>query len=185
MVDFQMWLVRVLPSVTAVGDMMHTAWAWPVAESLHFIGLTLLIGTVGLFDLRLIGVAKNIPAWALHRIAPYGIFGFALCLVTGFLFLMTEPDQYIYNPSFHYKTLFMLAAGANASVFYSTPYRAALVRGETPPVPTHYRWFGLASLVLWMLVIVTGRALTFYRPFPCAPGAAGWLATCIPGFFGP
>lgn len=184
MVDFQMWLVRVLPSVTAVGDMMHTAWAWPAAESLHFIGLTLLIGTVGLFDLRLLGVAKSIPAWALHRLAPYGIFGFALCLVTGFLFLMTEPDQYIYNPSFHYKTLFMLAAGLNASVFYSTSYRAALVRGETPAVPPHYKWFGFASLALWMLVIVTGRALTFYRPFPCAPEPAGWLATCIPGFFG-
>jgi hypothetical protein len=184
MVDIQMWLVRVLPSVTAVGNVMHTAWAWPLAESLHFIGLTLLIGTVGLFDLRLLGVAKNIPAAALHRIAPYGIAGFVLCLLTGALFLMTEPDQYIYNPSFHWKMLFMLAAGVNASVFYTTSYRAALVRGEAPAMPGPFKFFGLASLVLWMLVIVTGRALTFYRPFPCEPEPTEWLATCIPGFFG-
>jgi hypothetical protein len=95
---------------------------------------------------------------------------------------MTEPDQYIYNPSFHLKMLFMALAGANASVFYTTGYRAALVRGEAPAMPPQYKWFGLASLVLWMLVTVTGRLLTFYRPFPCVPGTEGFLATCIPGF---
>ncbi len=182
MVDLQIWLVRVLPSVAAVGDLMRTAWAWPMAESLHFIGLTMLIGTVGLFDLRLLGVARGIPAAALHRLAPYGIAGFALCVGTGAMFLMTEPDQYIYNPSFHYKVLFMAGAGVNASIFYSTSYRAALVQGEGLPVPPHYKWIGLVSLVLWMLVIVTGRLLTFYRPFPCAPEPTGLLATCSPGF---
>lgn len=182
MVDIQMWLVRVLPSVEAIRDMMRTQWGWPIAESLHFIGLSMLVGTVGLFDLRLLGYARTIPAASLHRLAPYGLAGFGLCVVTGMLFLMTEPDQYIYNPSFHLKVFSMFAAGLNASIFYSTRYRAALVRGEAPPMPPHYKWFGLASLVFWTLVIVTGRLLTFYRPFPCVPGTEGFLATCIPGF---
>lgn len=182
MVDLQIWFVRTLVSVPAVGALMRTAWAWPLAESLHFIGLTMLIGTVGVFDLRLLGMARAIPAAALHRLAPYGIAGFLLCVATGLLFLMTEPDQYIYNPSFHLKCFCMAVAGVNASLFYATSYRAALVRGEAPAMPSHYKWFGLASLVLWMLVLITGRLLTFYRPFPCAPGAAGVLATCIPGF---
>ena len=37
-------------------------WEWPIAESLHFIGLSMLIGTVGVFDLRLMGLGKQIPS---------------------------------------------------------------------------------------------------------------------------
>ena len=182
---FQYWLEHTLFNLVApVTSFMRTAWGWPAIESAHFIGLALLFGSIATWDLRLLGVARRVPIAAFHRLVPFAVLGFAINITSGFMFLMTEPDQYIYNPSFHLKTLFMLAAGLNASVFYSTSYRAALVRGETPPMPPHYKWFGLASLLLWMLVIVTGRALTFYRPFPCEPESTGWLATCIPGFFG-
>src|SRR5512145_452784 len=57
MVDFQMWLVRTFARATPVATMMKTAWGWPAAESVHFIGLSLLVGAIFLFDLRLIGVA--------------------------------------------------------------------------------------------------------------------------------
>ena len=36
-------------------------WAWPLCETFHFIGLCLLIGIVGMFDLRVLGVAKELP----------------------------------------------------------------------------------------------------------------------------
>ena len=52
---------------SGIYDFMHAAWGWPAVESLHFIGLSLLIGTVGLFDLRMMGLAKGIPMSALHR----------------------------------------------------------------------------------------------------------------------
>ena len=42
---------------------------------------------------------------------------------TGTLFILTEPDQYIYNPSFHFKLLFMTIGGLNAATFYLTSYR--------------------------------------------------------------
>ena len=68
--DLQLWLIRQLGSVDSVAALMRTAWAWPVCESLHFIGLCLLFGTVGMFDLRLLGVAKRVPIAALHRLVP-------------------------------------------------------------------------------------------------------------------
>ena len=55
--------------------MLNTRWGWPMAESIHFIGLTLLVGTVGMFDLRLLGVAKQIAPAALHRLIRYGVAG--------------------------------------------------------------------------------------------------------------
>ena len=50
--DLQIWLVNSIIAHSPVADMMHTAWAWPIVESLHFLGLCLLIGCIGAFDLR-------------------------------------------------------------------------------------------------------------------------------------
>jgi hypothetical protein len=143
---------------------MHTAWAWPTAESIHFFGLSLLMGTVGLFDLRLVGLWKQIPLPALHRLIPFGIVGFALNIMTGISFLVAEPDQYIYNPSVQIKFLFMMLAGMNVALFYTTMFRTVknLGPGEHAPLPA--RFMGAASLLFWIGVMSCGRLITFFRP---------------------
>lgn len=183
MAGFQMWLVSTLSSVEPIRNLMHTAWAWPVAESLHFIGLSLLIGTVGLFDLRLLGLGKRIPIAAMHRLVPWGVLGFGINAFSGLSFLMTEPDQYIYNPSFHFKVLFLAAAGLNALAFYLTSYRRVTARDAAFDAPRAAKIIAAVSLSLWISVIVAGRLLTFHRPFPCGPEGPGVLATCIPGYY--
>jgi hypothetical protein len=112
--NFQIWLIDTIIAHSPVADLMRTHWAWPIAESLHFLGLCLLIGCVGAFDLRLLGVAKRVPIAAVHRFIPWGLLGFAINIVSGSMFLLTEPDQYILNPSFHFKLLFMTIGGLNA-----------------------------------------------------------------------
>jgi hypothetical protein len=52
----QPWLVDTLRRATPVAHLMRTHWAWPICESLHFLGLSMLIGAIGIFDLRLIGI---------------------------------------------------------------------------------------------------------------------------------
>lgn len=143
---------------------MNTAWGWPVVESLHFLGLSLLIGTVGLFDLRVLGMAPRIPLAALHRLVPYGVAGWLLNATTGFMFLASFPDQYVYNPAFQTKLLFMLIAGFNVLLFYQVSFRAlrALSPGARPALSA--RGFALVSLLCWMAVITCGRLITFYRP---------------------
>jgi hypothetical protein len=181
MIDLQVWLVHTLARAAPVSRVMHTAWGWPIAESLHFIGLSLLLGTVGMFDLRLLGVGRRIPLHTLHRLIPWGLVGFALNLTTGLMFLMTEPDQYIYNPSFHAKLLCIAAAGVNALGFYLTVGAGALAADGSLMVPRGARVIGGVSLALWIGVIIAGRLLTFYRPFECEPDrAAQFLITCIP-----
>ena len=158
---------------------MQTAWAWPIVESLHFIGLCLLVGAIGSFDLRLLGVARRVPIAAMHRLIPWGIAGFALNVSTGLLFVLTEPDQYIYNVSFHLKLLFLAIAGVNASLFYVTSYRQVFGAAPRLDAPRRAKTIALVSLCAWMMVIVCGRMITFYRPGPCV-GERGVLLTCEP-----
>jgi hypothetical protein len=183
MVDFQMAVVSTFARATAVSAMMKTAWGWPAAESVHFIGLCLLVGAIFLFDLRLLGIAKRIPIGALHKLIPWGLLGFGLTIASGILFVLTEPDQYVYNPAFHLKLLFMIAAGLNASAFYLTSYRRATAPGAPTEAPRLAKIIAAASLCLWIGVIVAGRLITFYRPFPCGPDGPGFVAQCLPNYY--
>jgi hypothetical protein len=144
--------------------MKQFEWAWPTIESIHFIGLCLLIGTVGLFDLRMIGFVKRVPVAALHKLIPFGVLGYVLNVLTGLSFLAASPDQYIYNPAFQSKMLFMGAAGINVAVFYLTMYRRVMATGPAGEAPLPARIAGGVSLICWVGVIFCGRFLTFYRP---------------------
>jgi hypothetical protein len=145
--------------------MLNTRWGWPMAESIHFIGLSLLVGTVGMFDLRLLGVAKQIPPAALHRLIKYGVAGFIGNVLTGICFLSGAPDQYIYNWSFRWKLVFLTVAGLNILVFYSSFFRRVRDLGEDEAIPVGARVVGAVSICCWIGVITAGRLLTFYRPY--------------------
>jgi hypothetical protein len=180
MIPFQVWLEGLLASARPVAAAMQLRWAWPAAESGHFIGLTLLLGSIAVWDLRLIGFLRGVPVSAFHRLVPFAVVGFVINLATGSLFLMTDPDQYVYNPAFHLKLLCLLLAGINVAVFYLVVFRRVTTLGPNAPPPSFARASGAISLALWITVIICGRMITFYRPPGCAPGeAVGWLADCI------
>ena len=183
MAELQMWIVSTFARATAVSTMMKTAWGWPLVESVHFMGLCLLVGSIFLFDLRLLGVGRRIPIAALHKLIPWGLAGFALTIASGILFVLTEPDQYIYNPAFHFKVFFMMAAGLNAGIFYLTTFRRATAPGAPEDAPRLAKVIAVASLSLWIGVIVAGRLITFYRPWPCGPEGPGFLAQCLPNYY--
>ena len=177
---FQIWLVRTIEAYSPVEELMRTHWAWPIAESCHFLGLCLLVGCVGAFDLRLLGVARRVPIAAVHRFIPWGLLGFAINITSGSMFLLTEPDQYIYNPSFHLKLLFMGIGGLNAATFYVSSYRRVFGANASLDAPTHAKVIAAISLCAWMAVIVGGRLLTFFRPGECIGEQAALLLTCVP-----
>jgi len=149
---------------TGIFAFMNSPWGWPVAESLHFIGLSLLLGTVGVFDLRLLGVAGSVSLTALHKLVPWGVLGYSLNVITGTMFLSTAPDQYIYNPAFITKMLVMLGAGINMAIFYSTTSRAIKNPTPTADAISRARIIGAVSLSCWLIIIICGRLITYYRP---------------------
>jgi hypothetical protein len=85
---------------TGVYAFMNTTYGWPSVEVVHFIALSVLLGSVGLFDLRVLGLAKGVPMPALHRLVPFGVAAFGVSALTGSLFFMSAPDQYMFNPAF-------------------------------------------------------------------------------------
>ena len=178
---FQIWLHKTLASGTAAAAFMRTDWGWPTIESVHFIGLTLLFGTIAVWDFRLLGMAKRVPIAEFHRLVPFGVLGFAINASSGSMFLMTEPNQYLYNPAFQFKMLLLALAGLNVLVFYSTVFRHLSTLPPDVDAPRIAKMFGAVSLICWIGVIICGRLITFYRPGLCRPGEAiAFVVGCIP-----
>ena len=181
MSGIQIWLHKTLLKGTAVAEFMRSDWGWPTIESVHFIGLTLLFGTIAVWDLRLLGMARRVPVTEFHRLVPFAVLGFAINASSGSMFLMTEPNQYLYNPAFQFKMLLLGLAGINVLVFYTTAFRRLVALAPGVGAPRLAKIFGAVSLGCWIGVIVCGRLITFYRPFACGPGeATAFVLQCIP-----
>ena len=92
----------------------------------------------------------------------WGIAGFAINLITGILFFAGNPSQYVDNPIFYYKLLFILLAGLNVAVFYVTKLaRRVDALGPGDDAPFAAKIVAGVSLFLWFGVLYFGRMLPY------------------------
>ena len=134
-------------------------YGWPSLETLHFIGLSLLIGVILLIDLRMLGVMKDVAFPALHRLLPWAILGFGINLVTGMLFFVAAPEQYDRNIAFVWKVILVMLAGANA--LYFTLFDAAWALKPGDDAPSTAKVVAVSAIALWLGVLYFGSMLPF------------------------
>jgi hypothetical protein len=159
---FVIWLRATAISQTVAAQ---AEWLWAIAESLHFFGLALVIGCAGVFDLRLMGfMRRHVSIDAVHGYITWAKVGFAISLVSGAIFFISEPQQYVVKSAWWWKVGFLVLAGANALV-YETQFSRRL--GALPPhdePPLALKALGLVSLVSWFAVLYFGRMLPYLEP---------------------
>src|SRR5258706_3158033 len=147
------------PSPGRVAELMTTSkWWWAFMMDMHFVGLALLMGAVGILDLRMLGFAKQIPIHSLHRLLPWAMIGFGINLVTGALAFTGMDQYYTYDWAFWLKMLAIMLLGLNAAAFYLTGAFESVEglgpRGDAPPLA---KFIAASSLFLWFAVITLGR----------------------------
>src|SRR5436190_6288854 len=140
--------------------MVDSPWAWPAAETVHFLGLSLAFGVLLAVNLRILGVMKKIAFADLHRLLPWGMLGFGANLITGMLFFIGQPKQYIESAPFYWKVVFLMIAGAN--FLYLTVFRKAWTdtRGAWTASGTD-KAMAFVSMFAWLATLYCGRMLPF------------------------
>jgi uncharacterized membrane protein len=156
------------------GAIIDNKWLWAFLMAVHFIGLAMIVGTVGILDLRMMGFLKQLPMAPVHRFMPWAMAGLGANILTGLLAFIGQPENYIYSGALWLKILALLLIGVNAAVFYLTgifnrvnPLQA----GEDPPMSA--RLIAVTSLFLWFAVITFGRYIQPLSNTVRLPGAAG------------
>jgi hypothetical protein len=132
---------------------------FPLFETLHFIGLSLIIGGMSLVDLRLMGFFKAIPVKSALAFLPWVLFGFAINAFTGWAFFAADPMTYWGNPGFQLKLIAIALAGLNAVLFTVIEHRHALTIGPGGDTTTFTKVTAGLSLFLWAVILILGRML--------------------------
>ena len=140
--------------------MVNSPWAWPASETVHFLGLSLTFGVLMAINLRILGAMKQVPFRELHRLLPWGMLGFGLNLITGMLFFVGQPRQYIDSAPFYWKVVFLMIAGAN--FLYLTVFRKAWAdtRGAWTAGGAD-KAMAFVCMFAWLAVLYCGRMLPF------------------------
>ena len=143
----------------------ESIWIFPIIETVHVLGITLLAGTVAILDLRLLGVILKQEAVSkvARQILPLTWAGFAVMFVSGFLLFSAEAADLYANLAFRIKLLMLMLVGLNPLVFHLTIYKKVEEWNYVPVTPFRARLAGVCSLTLWAGIICAGRAIAYVQ----------------------
>lgn len=137
-----------------IAYLTQSAWAYPVLEIVHLLGIAMLLGNLVCFEARVLGAGKAIDLAALARLAlPLSVLGFALAVVSGLSMFATQALELLGNPAFKWKMLFLMIAGGNAAWFHA--------RGSLKLNDKLARVQVLASFFVWIAVLSCGRLIAY------------------------
>jgi len=135
----------------------HSAWLYTVANLLHVLGAALVVGSIAVFDLKVI-VEHGKQAWQVGRYAiPLAAAGLALQVPTGALLLAVEARALGINPAFYAKLVFIAVGLVNVALFHGR-FGGALHGGT---VPQEARIYAVISLAAWVLTLLAGRMIAY------------------------
>jgi hypothetical protein len=153
---------------SALGQAMRQwLWLYPSVETVHIVGIGLLLGSIAVFDLRLLGFSRNISVKTLAKhVLPWTAASFLLIVPSGLMMFTAHASEFIASPVFVLKMCLIMAAGLNAGLFHTITFRTADVwdsedMRKLPPPPSA-RISAAISLLLWISVIACGRLLAYF-----------------------
>lgn len=141
----------------------------PIIQTVHIVGISVVMGSAMLLNLRLLGLA--LPSHSISemtsRVMPWLWWALASNVVSGAFFVFGRPIRYFNNPVFTWKMVFLTAA-VSLTLFFFLKHRKQESYWENPTRKWSSRAFAVASLCLWLMVISAGRWIAYleYIQYP-------------------
>jgi len=134
-------------------------WLFPLIETLHVLGLILVVGSVAILDVRLLGLGNiHRPLNDLMRsVLPWTWSSFVVAAICGALLFSSKASTYYVNVPFRVKFVCLGLAAANMIAFHSRSHDLP----NFGPTPMRARIAGAISLLLWLAIVSTGRWIGF------------------------
>ncbi len=157
--DICQWLESTWPAVMV----RESPYGFQIVVATHLLGLVLSVGVLLWFDMRLLG--RWIPHARisdLYRgLAPWFLAGFGAMFLSGAVLFAGYATAAYENPFFRIKLAALLLAGANAMAYHFTAGQTLPAWDDAPRPPLPARIAAVASIVLWTIVILAGRMMSY------------------------
>ena len=141
----------------------ESLYVFPLIEGTHVLALTISVGSVMWFDLRLLGLAMRSERVSdvFGYFRPWMTGGFAVMFGSGFLLFWSRAEACYASGYFRIKLLLLLLALLNIVVYHLTVDRRIANWDASLIPPIGARLAGLISLVLWLGIIAAGRIMAY------------------------
>jgi len=127
-------LLTMLDTSAVATAMRSSTWRYPIVEIVHIVGFSVLVGSVAMFDLRVLGFARSVTVPAAgHMLLPWSMTSMLVIVPAGLLLFSAQPNELSTNQIFQLKLFLIALAGLNALSFHLGIYRkAAMWHASTP-----------------------------------------------------
>ena len=134
-------------------------YGMPLVQSVHLTGLTMLLATVLVLNLRLARVAMTESSldWLAQQLKPWLLAGLWVVILSGVLIFIATPAKYLASNPFRVK----MAVLALAMLWHYLVVRRLAAPGYAPRSRTVGIVVAGLSLTLWFTVGWAGRAIAF------------------------
>ena len=133
-------------------------FAFPAVLSVHTIGMGVVAGLAMALDLRVLGVAPEIPLGEMRKFLPVLWIGFWANAISGVALLIAYPTKALTNPVFYLKLSLIAVAlvllKAMSRVLFDRPGRVDLRTSRLKAL-------AISSLFCWIATITAGRLLAY------------------------
>jgi uncharacterized protein DUF6644 len=164
-------LLAALEASRLATSIRNSLYLFPLIESVHVLGLTMVFGTITIIDLRLLGLASTRRPFSViaSDVLKWTWLAFAVTAMTGLLMFITNAGTYYHNVYFRAKMALLVLSGVNMLAFELTARRSVHRWDRNATAPAAGRTVAALSLVFWIAVIFLGRWVGFTSTSGPAP----------------
>lgn len=159
MSEFAEWLSRTYPSVLI---QTHNSWAIPTIQSIHIVGIGIVLASVFMVDLRILGLAGTDQTLrqTTNRFGPWLQWSLVGLLVTGALMVIGEPVRELVTVSFWLK-MFLVAVGTLVAAIFLKALKKNERTWEEKTKRLSIQLLAILTFLVWVAVIVLGRLIAY------------------------
>lgn len=142
----------------------ETLWAYPLLETLHTLGMAMLLGTLGLINLRVLGYKRALSLIGTQDLLPIAWIGFTINAASGLLLFTSDAVNFFSSNTFRVKITLIVLAGINAAILSRRIYGSGGEAVATGEGGATIKLLAGSSLVFWVVAVICGRIYAYY-PF--------------------
>jgi hypothetical protein len=139
-----------------------TIWAYATILFLHTVGLGFVVGANVAIDLRILGVARDMPLAPMRKLFPWMWAGFIVNALSGVALLIADATTKLGNPVFGVKMAFIALGVVNMAwskrKLFDNPDL------DRVPISAHAKRVAIVSLILWVGATTAGRLMGYLGP---------------------
>ena len=160
MKQFAQWLSTTFLSVFI---QKHNSWVIPTIQSIHIVGIGIVVGSVFMIDLRILGWAGTDQTLrqTTSRFGPWLSAALYVQLATGILMVIGEPVRELVTFSFWLKMFLVAVSTLIAAIFQITLRKHEQQWEEILVNRRSIKWLAILTFLIWVCIIILGRLIAY------------------------